>query len=186
VSCFRRTAVALCEPADGVQDLVLSPDGGTAVTGGSGSGGMTFWDALGQGQPIPVEKPAHRVGRVAFSPDGQTLASTSTDRTLGLWNVKERRNLALLRGHKGYVVGVAFSPDGRTVATSSQDGTVRLWNLMTGREVVVLRHSGDVFPLAFSPDGQWLATGDDDTIRFWHAPTLEKLDVAQKAKEERK
>ena len=33
---------------------------------------------------------------VAFSPDGQTLASASWDGKLGLWNVKERRNLAEL------------------------------------------------------------------------------------------
>jgi WD40 repeat protein len=146
---------------------------------------MTFWDVRGHVQPVKREEHTHIVEKLAFSPDGQTLASASWDGRLGLWNVKERRNLGLSRGHKGHLATVAFSPDGRTVATSSGDATVRLWNLATRREVAVLRLDV-VWPIAFSPDGQWLATGGGDTIRFWHAPTFEELAVAQNTKEERK
>ncbi|MEK7674976.1 MAG: serine/threonine-protein kinase [Verrucomicrobiota bacterium] len=175
--------VPIGEQSDDVLALALSPDGGTVVTSGKDSGGtMTFWDALGQGPPVIVENHLGLVEEVAFSPDGQTLASASWDGKLGLWNVKERRTLDLLRGHKGRVTKVAFSPDGRTVATVSSDQTVRLWNLKTRREVAVLRgHPGE--PLAFSPDGQWLASG---SIHFWRAPSFEEIAVAQKAKEERK
>jgi WD40 repeat protein len=172
--------VRIGDQADGVLDLALSPDGRTVVTSGYGSGGIiTFWDALGQVPPVPVEKHTDRVWMVAFSPDGQTLASASWDGTLGLWNVKERRNLALLRGHKTDLSSVAFSPDGRTVATSSQDTTVRLWNLTTRREVAVLRHPGNVYPLVFSPDGQWLASGSAGRIHFWHAPTFDELNATE-------
>jgi WD40 repeat protein/serine/threonine protein kinase len=178
--------VLIGELKDGAVALALSPDGRTVVTSGHNSGGvMTFWDALGQSKPVSVERHlGSRVEQVAFSPDGQTLASAGYDGKLGLWSVKERRNLGMLRGHKGLVCSVAFSPDGRTVATSSGDTTVRLWNLATRREVVVLRLDV-VWPIAFSPDSQWLATGGG-AIRFWHAPTFEELALGQHAKEEGK
>jgi len=177
--------VRIGDQADGVRDLALSPDGKTVATSADSGGIITFWDALGQSPPVTVTNHTQRVWMVAFSPDGQTLASASWDGKLGLWNVKERRNLALLRGHKGEMSSVAFSPDGRTVATSSEDKTVRLWNLETRREIAVLRHPGNVYPLVFSPNGQWLVTGCEGTIRFWHAPTFEEIAAAQNTKEKR-
>jgi eukaryotic-like serine/threonine-protein kinase len=70
---------------------------------------------------------------VAFAPDGHTLATTSADRTVRLWNLSNRERPhqlgAPLTGHTSTVVGVAFAPDGHTLATTSVDRTVRLWDL---------------------------------------------------------
>ncbi|MEH2284933.1 MAG: hypothetical protein V7K90_27050, partial [Nostoc sp.] len=65
---------------------------------------------------------------VAFSPDGQTIASASSDNTVKLWNLKGQE-LQTLKGHSSSVWGVAFSPDGQTIASASSDNTVKLWNL---------------------------------------------------------
>ncbi|MBT5711636.1 hypothetical protein HOI71_11375, partial [Candidatus Poribacteria bacterium] len=65
---------------------------------------------------------------VAFSPDSAILASGSGDRTVRLWDVAGRREIAALRGHEGWVYSVVFSPDGETVASGSVDGTVLLWD----------------------------------------------------------
>jgi WD40 repeat protein len=73
------------------------------------------------------------VNDVAFAPDGRTLATASSDRTVRLWDVSDRdrpRQLGQpLTGHTNTVEEVAFAPDGRTLATTSADQTVILWDL---------------------------------------------------------
>ena len=64
---------------------------------------------------------------VAFSPDGETLATASTDTTVKLWS-KAGEDLQTLQGHGDGVLSVAFSPDGETLATASVDNTVKLWS----------------------------------------------------------
>ncbi len=64
---------------------------------------------------------------VAFSPDGETIATASRDKTVKLWN-RQGKLLQTLTGHDNSVIGVAFSPDGETIASASFDKTVKLWN----------------------------------------------------------
>ena len=75
---------------------------------------------------------AREVLSVAFSPDGQILASGSDDHTVRLWDVVTGTLLHTLEGHTGRVHEVAFSRNGRTLASGSGDHTVRLWNVATG------------------------------------------------------
>ncbi|RMD58090.1 MAG: hypothetical protein D6828_03045, partial [Nitrospirae bacterium] len=67
------------------------------------------------------------VSSVAFSPDGEMIASGGWDGTVRLWSTKGEEILKPLRGHKGVVSSVAFSPDGEMIASGGWDGTVRLW-----------------------------------------------------------
>jgi len=68
---------------------------------------------------------------VAFSPDGQMLASSSEDQTIRLWDVTSQSLLQELHGHSNRIRWVTFSPDGQTLASSSDDGTIKLWDRQT-------------------------------------------------------
>jgi WD40 repeat protein len=52
----------------------------------------------------------NKVSLFVFSPDGQTLASTSGDLTTRLWSVTHGREVVCRRPE--FVEGLAFSPDG--------------------------------------------------------------------------
>ncbi|MDX2213047.1 MAG: AAA-like domain-containing protein [Oculatellaceae cyanobacterium bins.114] len=107
---------------------------------------------------------------VAFSPDGQTIASGSSDNTVRLWNLQGQPIGQPLHGHTDTVNSVAFSPDGKTVASGSSDNTVRLWNLQ-GQPIgqPLHGHTDTVNSVAFSPDGQTIASGSsDNTVRLWN------------------
>jgi len=68
---------------------------------------------------------------VAYSPDGRSLVTGSSDRTAILWDVSDRAHparMATLSGHTDAVYAVAYSPDGRNLATGSYDGTAILWD----------------------------------------------------------
>ena len=122
------------------------------------------------------------VNSVAFSPDGTTLASGSSDKTIRLWNADTGEHKQTLTGHTGSVYSVAFSPDGTTLASGSKnytsrsnDKTIRLWDALTGEHKQTLTgHTNWVNSVAFSPDGTTLASGSNDkTIRLWDALTGE-------------
>ncbi|WP_017656100.1 hypothetical protein [Fortiea contorta] len=114
------------------------------------------------------------VWSVAFSPDGQLLASGSLDKEVKLWRPNGKL-LQTLAGHSDAVTSVSFSPDGQTLASASLDKTVQLWrkNPITGefdpRPHQTLEGHGDwIYSVSFSPDGELLATGSKDaTIKIW-------------------
>ena len=110
-----------------------------------------------------------RVTSVVFSPDGATLASGSSDRTIRLWDVENGVTLHTFKGHSETVTSVAFSPDGTTLASGSYDKTIRLWDVATGTERHTLTgHTRSINEVVFNRDSTMLAsTSVFDLIRLW-------------------
>src|SRR5262249_32008457 len=68
------------------------------------------------------------VSDLAFSPDGQRVATGSDDRTVRVWDLASGQEVLRLQGHTRAVASVRFVSGGRGLARPSPDGTVRAWD----------------------------------------------------------
>ncbi|MEH1850655.1 MAG: ribosome assembly protein 4, partial [Nostoc sp.] len=73
------------------------------------------------------------VNSVAYSPNGQQLASASNDKTIKIWDVSSGQLLKTLTGHSSYVNSVAYSPNGQQLASASNDKTIKIWDVSSGQ-----------------------------------------------------
>ena len=100
------------------------------------------------------------VNDVRFSPDGQTLATASTDYTIKLWDATIGIMKQSLEGHKGPINSISFLQDSQSLVSGSEDGTVLLWNTATtGYERMLKSHEGMVSAISFSASLDALVVG---------------------------
>jgi len=127
---------------------------------------------------VPALKPdlvisAHpdQVLGLAFSPDGQILASCGYDRLVKLWKVPTGEALATLKDHSDAVYDVAFASHGGLLASVAADRTVKIWDVRTGHRLYSLGEATDwLYTVTWHPDGRRVAAGGvDRSIRVWEA-----------------
>ena len=165
-----------------IKSVAFSPDGATLAIV------MKDWDSV-WGDDIVIRLWDTRTGEmlyaltghwnadnvltdiyVAFSPDGDTLASAGSSRSMvRLWDARTGKLLGRPETFADGVRSIAFSPDGSTLVWT-EGPVIRSWDVGTGlrRWPYFGGHSRNVNSIAFSPDGATLASGSrDGSIGLW-------------------
>lgn len=170
---------------DRVNGIAYSPDG-RRLASCSRDGTVRVWD-LGNGREIvgykghldkPGAKPedtnVFRVAGVAFSPDGDEIASCGGSE-VHVWDAKTGATKHTLKGHKGLVRAVAYGADANTVVSGSDDRTMIVWDVAKGKPAYTSpEQSQRLEGVAVGSKGRLIATVNAAGEMFVYAPATEK------------
>jgi WD40 repeat protein len=177
------TVTRMLRPSGALQFVALNPAGTLLAAAGAARSDTTvlLWDLRDPNRPALLGSPltghTAEIWAVAFSSDGNTLATGSADHTVRLWNVADAAHPkpigGPLTGPEDEILAVEFSPDGSTLAVGSRDKTLRLWDVHDREHPVttgapLTGAAGEVRSVAFAPTGNLLAIADEQkAVRIW-------------------
>lgn len=168
-----------------VTTVAFSPDGKLLAWGSSD--GLIRLAQVGSipfnpKAPVPFEGDtlkgdARRISTVVFSPDGALLASAGEEKTIRLWDVASKLQVAELEWHGDSVPALAFHSE-TLLASGSLDGSVVLWDVPSrkpaGRHMA--HDSSGVTSVAFVGDGKVLASrARDGSIALWDTQSRNRI-----------
>ncbi len=175
--------------ASGVWTIGWSPDG-KHIASGSDDQTIQIWDSTTgkkfftyEGHvPLPNSKtinhPGSFVETLAWSPNGQWIASGGKEASLQVWNATTGNKLYTYL-HKDLVGAVAWSKDGMWLASGGWEGTIHICEAMTGkRRIILTGHTSNLSSIDWSRDGSILISGNvDRTVRVWDTASGKTLYV---------
>lgn len=106
------------------------------------------------------------ISSVSFSPDGQFVIATKTNKVI-LWETKSKRRIKEFRGYTTSIPQVMFHADNKSIVCCQADNYLTAWNLTTGKPLWKQQpFPNGVLAVAVSPDNKKLVCGSGLTFSF--------------------
>ncbi len=155
-----------------VQSIAWSPDGLQLISFAKRQPSLQLWDATTGKITELFQSSIGFVNRLAWSPDGRTVAVAGLDFTIRIWDVKAGHETTILENHTKIVTALSFSQGGQLLASKGYDDTVRIWRCDTWEMVGLIEESSSTEWLPgvlFNPKRSVMASTSalDTAVRIW-------------------
>ena len=109
------------------------------------------------------------VNCLALTSDNNFLISGFMDSTVRIWNLLDKTQESILKGHANSVSNLVITSDNKYIISSSYDETIRIWNILEKKQVAVLESTISMITcLAVTKDNKYIISGSDDrAVDVW-------------------
>lgn len=167
-----------------ITSVCTSSDGAWLAFGCAGTGQLLVWEWASESYILKQQGHFHDMNTLAYSPDGQLVATGGDDGKLKLWNVSSGFCIATLSEHTAPITAIEFAKKGKVLFSASMDGTVRAWDLVRYRNFRTLTSPRPVQfgCLAIEGSGEIVCAGsggggDTFDIYMWSVQSGKLLDT---------
>lgn len=164
-----------------ISSVAVNPSGEWLAFGASKLGQLLVWEWQSESYVLKQQGHYYDMNTLAFSPDGNNIATGGEDGKVKLWNASSGFCFVTFPEHSASVSAVEFAKQGQVLFTASLDGTVRAFDLVRYRNFRTFTSPSPVqfSSLAVDPSGDVVCAASQDTfeIYMWSVQTGKLLDV---------
>jgi len=164
-----------------ISSVAVNPSGEWLAFGASKLGQLLVWEWQSESYVLKQQGHYFDMNTLAFSPDGQNIATGGEDGKVKLWNASSGFCFVTFPEHSASITSVEFAKGGQVLFTASLDGTVRAYDLIRYRNFRTFISPTPVqfCSLAVDPSGDVVCAGSQDSfeIYMWSVQTGKLLDV---------
>ena len=164
-----------------ISSVAINPSGEWLAFGARKLGQLLVWEWQSESYILKQQGHFYDVNTLAYSPDGQYVATGGDDGKVKLWDTRSGFCIITFSQHTASVSAVEFASQGQVLFSASLDGTVRAFDLIRYRNFRTFTSPSPVqfSCLAVDPSGEVITAGSTDSFEvfLWSVQTGKLLDV---------